>query len=108
MIQSDLIIRDLNLIIEKFLLVNNITNYVVMNNTANAFLSIGSSLVIAHSTNEVEEIALMASSFHAKDAAIILAEKLNSVIVVSGETDYFTDGKNMLSIKNGRCEKNEL
>ena len=45
MIQSDLIIRDLNLIREKSLLVQNITNYVVMNNTANVLFSISASPV---------------------------------------------------------------
>lgn len=43
-------------------LVHNITNYVVMNNTANALLAIGASPVMAHSTVEVEEMAGIASS----------------------------------------------
>jgi len=186
MIQLDLIIRDLSLIREKSPLVHNITNYVVMNNTANALLSIGASPVMAHSTDEVEEMASiasslvlnigtlskewiegmimagkiamkkglpivldpvgagatsfrtktcftlieechptiirgnaseimtlarqsnsckgvdsMASSFQAKDAALMLAKETNSIIVVSGETDYITDGNKMVSIKNG-------
>jgi len=62
MTQSELIIRDLDLIREKSSLVHNITNYVVMNNTANALLSIGASPVIVHSTDEVEEMASIASS----------------------------------------------
>ncbi|MEL7020399.1 MAG: hydroxyethylthiazole kinase [Bacteroidota bacterium] len=37
-------------------LVHNITNYVVMNNTANALLSIGASPVMAHAIEEVEDI----------------------------------------------------
>ena len=43
-------------------LVHNITNYVVMNNTANALLSIGASPVMAHSKVEVEDIVSISSS----------------------------------------------
>jgi hydroxyethylthiazole kinase len=38
-------------------LVHNITNYVVMNSTANALLAIGASPVMAHAVEEVEEMA---------------------------------------------------
>ena len=38
-------------------LVHNITNYVVMNLTANALLAIGASPVMAHALDEVEEMA---------------------------------------------------
>ncbi len=37
-------------------LVHNITNYVVMNNTANALLAIGASPVMAHAKSEVEDM----------------------------------------------------
>ena len=37
-------------------LVHNITNYVVMNNTANALLSLGASPVMAHAPEEVEDM----------------------------------------------------
>jgi hydroxyethylthiazole kinase len=43
-------------------LVHNITNYVVMNTTANALLSIGASPVMAHAADEVEEMVAIASS----------------------------------------------
>lgn len=43
-------------------LVHNITNYVVMNNTANALLAIGASPVMAHAVEEVEEMAAIASA----------------------------------------------
>ena len=43
-------------------LVHNITNYVVMNNTANALLSVGASPVMAHSLDEVEDIISISSS----------------------------------------------
>lgn len=41
-------------------LIHNITNYVVMNTTANALLAIGASPVMAHAIEEVEEMACMA------------------------------------------------
>ncbi|MYZ47902.1 hydroxyethylthiazole kinase [Propylenella binzhouense] len=37
-------------------LVLNITNYVVMNSTANALLAVGASPIMAHSTEEVEDL----------------------------------------------------
>jgi hydroxyethylthiazole kinase len=37
-------------------LVHNITNYVVMNTTANALLALGASPVMAHAEQEVEEM----------------------------------------------------
>ncbi|WP_291728417.1 hydroxyethylthiazole kinase [Bernardetia sp.] len=43
-------------------LVHNITNYVVMNNTANALLAIGASPVMAHAVEEVEDIVSISSS----------------------------------------------
>jgi hydroxyethylthiazole kinase len=42
--------------------VHNITNYVVMNNTANALLAIGASPVMAHAEEEVEEMVNIASA----------------------------------------------
>jgi hydroxyethylthiazole kinase len=43
-------------------LVHNITNYVVMNTTANALLALGASPVMAHAIEEVEEMAGYASA----------------------------------------------
>ncbi len=43
-------------------LVHNITNYVVMNNTANALLALGASPVMAHAIEEMEEIAAIANA----------------------------------------------
>lgn len=62
MIDKHQVIADLNLIRKKSPLVHNITNYVVMNNTANALLAIGASPVMAHSPEEVEEMVAIASS----------------------------------------------
>ncbi len=62
MIHIEFLIRDLNLIRDRSPLVHNITNYVVMNNTANALLAIGASPVMAHASDEVEEMTAIASS----------------------------------------------
>lgn len=43
-------------------LVHNITNFVVMNNTANALLACGASPVMAHARGEVEEMAAIAGA----------------------------------------------
>lgn len=52
----------IKLIQENAPLVHNITNYVVMNNTANALLSAGASPVMAHAIEEVEDIVSISSS----------------------------------------------
>jgi hydroxyethylthiazole kinase len=43
-------------------LVHNITNYVVMNNTANALLAVGASPIMAHAKSEIQEIIGIAHS----------------------------------------------
>lgn len=43
-------------------LIHNITNYVVMNNTANALLACGASPVMAHAQEEVEEMVSLAGA----------------------------------------------
>jgi hydroxyethylthiazole kinase len=43
-------------------LVHNITNYVVMNNTANALLALGASPVMAHAKEEVADMVKIANS----------------------------------------------
>lgn len=53
---------DLNLIREKRPLVHSITNYVVMNETANATLCIGALPIMAHAVEEVEEMVAIASA----------------------------------------------
>ncbi|MGA9534560.1 MAG: hydroxyethylthiazole kinase, partial [Desulfobacterales bacterium] len=48
--------RNLRAVRERKPLVHNITNFVVMNYTANALLAMGASPVMAHAINEVEEM----------------------------------------------------
>ncbi len=43
-------------------LVHNITNYVVMNTTANALLSLGASPVMAHAVDEIDDMVSIAGS----------------------------------------------
>lgn len=180
------LIRDLDRVRQKSPLIHNITNYVVMNNTANALLSVGASPVMAHSTDEVAEMAGIASSLvinigtldaqwveamliagktasakntpivfdpvgagatsyrnevcrqiieeckpdiirgnaseimalcnsnartkgvdstdssdTALDSAKKLARDTNAIVVISGETDYITDGEKTMLVKNG-------
>ncbi len=54
--------RNLAAVREKKPLIHNITNYVVMNYTANALLAMGASPVMAHAPNEVEEMVSFAGA----------------------------------------------
>lgn len=47
---------------QKAPLVHNITNFVVMNSSANILLALGASPVMAHARNEVEDMASLASA----------------------------------------------
>ncbi len=183
---KNLLIRDLNAVRAKSPLVQSITNYVVMNNTANALLAIGASPIMAHAAEEMDEMTsvcsalvinigtldhewiesmviagkcakskgkpvildpvgagatsyrtntcfriinecapdiirgngseIMAlvnsdiktkgvdsssSSDSALESAKYLAAKYNAIVVISGETDYITDGNKVLEVKNG-------
>jgi len=54
--------KDIEQIREKSPLVHNITNYVVMNNTANALLALGASPVMAHAEAEVCDMVNIANA----------------------------------------------
>jgi hydroxyethylthiazole kinase len=56
------IIQLLNRVRETAPLVHNITNFVVMNSSANILLALGASPVMAHSADEVEEMAAIAGA----------------------------------------------
>ncbi len=62
MIDIQALERDLAAVRSKSPLIHNITNYVVMNNTANGLLAIGASPVMAHALEEVAEMAAIASA----------------------------------------------
>ena len=54
--------ENLRLVRERKPLVHNITNYVVMNYTANALLACGAAPVMAHAAEEVEEMVCLAGA----------------------------------------------
>ena len=56
------IFKDVEKIRKNAPLIHNITNYVVMNTTANALLALGASPVMAHALPEVEEMAGIAGT----------------------------------------------
>lgn len=62
MINAKSISADLQALRDKTPLVHNITNFVVMNNTANALLAIGASPVMAHAVEEVADMVAIASA----------------------------------------------
>jgi len=62
MVSGESVIKDLNAVRSQSPLVHNITNYVVMNTTANALLAVGASPVMAHAVDEVEDMVKIASS----------------------------------------------
>lgn len=62
MLDPAALIRDLDLVREQSPLVHNITNYVVMNTTANALLALGASPVMAHAPEEMEEMTSLAAA----------------------------------------------
>ncbi|MBE9224607.1 hydroxyethylthiazole kinase [Phormidium sp. LEGE 05292] len=107
--------QDLISIRETAPLIHNITNYVVMNNTANALLALGASPVMAHAFNEVEEMVNLAAALvinigtlnddwiAAMEKAMLCAKKLNKPIIFdpvgAGATSYRTETtKKLLSI----------
>ncbi len=59
---SDKAAENLALVREKKPLIHNITNFVVMNYTANALLAMGASPVMAHAQNEVEDMVSFAGA----------------------------------------------
>ncbi len=61
-ISNESIVKDLTILREKNPLVHNITNYVVMNFTANILLASGASPVMAHAIEEVEDMVSIASA----------------------------------------------
>ena len=58
----DRICGDLDAVRQRRPLVHNITNYVVMNYTANALLALGASPVMAHAPEEMEDIVGLANA----------------------------------------------
>ncbi len=92
-------------------LVHQITNYVVMNETANATLALGALPVMAHAPQEVEEMAALAGALvlnigtlseHWVEAMVLAGKAANGPIVLdpvgAGATHYRTEtAKRLLS-----------
>lgn len=55
-VNADTVWKDIEEIHAKAPLVHNITNFVVMNNTANALLALGASPIMAHAVEEVKDM----------------------------------------------------
>ncbi|NJE06565.1 hydroxyethylthiazole kinase [Thermococcus sp. M36] len=88
-------------------LVHNITNYVVMNSTANALLALGASPVMAHAEEELEEMVALADALvinigtldgerlRAMLKAVKIAGKLGKPVVLdpvgAGSTKFRTE-----------------
>src|ERR671939_563965 len=71
---------DLAAIRERKPLVHQITNYVVMNETANATLALGALPVMAHAREEVEEMAALAGAL-VLNIGTLEAEWVESVLL---------------------------
>ena len=65
-------------------LVHNITNFVVMNYTANALLAMGASPVMAHAINEVEEMVSFAGALVLNIGT--LTDKWVAAMIAAGKT----------------------
>lgn len=62
MINIEDLIQSFSLVKKNAPLIHNITNYVVMNNTANALLAVGASPVMAHAIEEVADMVSISSA----------------------------------------------
>jgi len=59
---AEAVFQRLNAVRERQPLVHNITNFVVMNNTANALLALGASPAMVHSSDEVEDFVAISQA----------------------------------------------
>jgi hydroxyethylthiazole kinase len=106
-INADTLWEDLQQIRETSPLIHNITNYVVMNTTANALLALGASPIMAHALEEVEDIVSLSGALvinigtlsekwiAAMQKAMLKAQELKKPIVFdpvgAGATSYRTE-----------------
>jgi len=83
MITANQIWQDVENIRSQAPLIHNITNYVVMNTTANALLSLGASPVMAHAIEEVEEMVAITGALVINIGT--LSEKWIAAMIKAGE-----------------------
>ena len=104
---SEIVKSQLNKVRRSAPLVHNITNYVVMNNSANALLALGASPVMAHAPEEMDDFLKIDSSLvvnigtlsrpwiEAMKQAMKAANRENKPVVLdpvgAGATDFRTD-----------------
>ena len=85
-------------------LVHNITNYVVMNNTANALLAIGASPIMSHAIEEIEDILNISSSLvvsenvPAQKALAIMNEKQITSLLIVADKEIVKTNKSLKGI----------
>lgn len=77
---------DFKLVHDKSPLVHNITNYVVMNTTANALLAIGASPVMAHALEEVKDMVAISSALVINIGT--LSEKWVEAMLIAGKAAH--------------------
>src|SRR6266851_3950775 len=90
-------------------LVHQITNYVVMNETANATLALGALPVMAHAGEEVEEMVQLASALVLNIGTLSehwIESMLLAGVAANGRgipvvVDHVSDGERGLSVANG-------
>lgn len=70
-------------------LVHNITNFVVMNGTANALLAVGASPIMAHAKSEIKEMATIS----------------NAVVVNIGTLDAYWSESMLIAAEEAHCTK---
>ncbi len=116
-ISAETVWKDIKKIRAQKPLIHNITNYVVMNTTANALLSLGASPVMAHAIDEVFEMVNLANALvinigtlskpwvQAMENAILIAKEKKIPIVFdpvgAGATSYRTNtAKSLISLKS--------
>jgi len=81
-------------------LVHQITNFVVMNETANATLALGALPVMAHAPGRWAPAAASVTSPAPRPAGSA-ARRLGCVVAVTGPVDAVSDGRTTLRVANG-------
>ncbi|MFC7345330.1 hydroxyethylthiazole kinase [Chryseobacterium zhengzhouense] len=69
-------------------LVHNITNFVVMNNTANAILAVGASPIMAHAKSEIKEMVTISNAIVINIGT--LDEYWSEAMIIAAEEAYLT------------------
>ena len=90
---------------------HNVTNLVVLQQTANASLAIGASPIMAHAEVELDELVACAGALVlnigtlapdvAREAAQRLAGRYGCAVVVSGAVDHCIDRTREVLVRNG-------